>query len=415
MLAYNIGILFYGFLIIIASKFSEKAKLWMQGRKGIFDKMHQEMCNIKGDILWFHCASLGEFEQGRPIIEKIKVLHPQYKILLTFFSPSGFEVRKHYEKADFVYYLPLDTAINARKFIEIAKPKMAFFVKYEFWFHYLTALKKSDIPVYSVSSIFRPNQIFFKPYGKFYRNMLGLISRFFVQNTESEVLLKSIGIESKVTGDTRFDRVNAGLQTKKDLLYIKRFKKDSRLFVIGSSWKEDLDVLAESINDFYLDKSTIGNIKVVIAPHEISTKNIQYIQNKIQRPILLYSDLQKKDLSLFDILVIDNVGMLSSIYAYADFAYVGGGFGKGLHNILEAAVYGMPIFFGSKYEKFQEAVDLVAQGGAFSISSSETFETKFKQIASDQFYFDQCKSVTTNYVQRNVGATDKILKHLNLL
>lgn len=414
MYLYNFGILLFSFLINFFSIFNEKAKKWKMGRIGIFESLKKDFQSEDANIAWFHCASLGEFEQGRPIMERFKAENPQFKLLLTFFSPSGYEVQWKNKEVDFVYYLPLDTASNAKQFIEITKPKMAFFVKYEFWYHYLNELNKLKIPVYSVSAIFRPNQIFFKFYGGFYRDMLKLVSHFFVQNQESKSLLNTIGIDSEITGDTRFDRVKSIALAKKELIYIKRFKKQSKLLVVGSSWNEDIEVLWSTINDLYLNKSIYGSIKVVIAPHEISIANLQFIQNKILRPTALYSELENKDVSLFDVILIDNVGMLSSIYAYADFAFVGGAYGKGLHNILEAATFGMPIFFGPKYKKFKEAVDLVDQGGAFVVKNAKDFEMVFAKVASDEQYLDRCKLVTKKYVEENIGATEKILTSLQI-
>lgn len=414
MFFYNTGIIFYLFIIRIASFFNKKAKLWYNGRKNIFDKLEAAFKNNEGKVIWVHCASLGEFEQGRPFIEYIKSSHPDYKILLTFFSPSGYEVRKNYEHANYIFYLPADTAKNAQLFISIVKPERAFFVKYEFWYHYINELSKNNIPIYSISAIFRKEQLFFKAYGGFYRDILKKFTAIYVQNSESKALLESIGVKSTVAGDTRFDRVKSITDNKKELPFVKRFKKDSRLFVIGSSWSADIEVLLPTINELYLERSTVGNIKFIIAPHEIDTKEIALLQKKILRASILHSQLEKQDLSLFDVLIIDNVGMLSSIYAYADFAYIGGAFGKGLHNILEAATFGMPIFFGPNFTKFQEAVDLVAQGGAFSIDSTKEFDTLFKQVASDENYHRQCCEVTKSYVESNVGATQTIVGSIQL-
>lgn len=388
--------------------------MWVEGRRQLFDRMEAAFKPNEENTIWVHCASLGEFEQGRPLIESIKAMDASSKILLTFFSPSGYEVRKNYDLADYVFYLPLDTAANAKRFVAIAKPKMAIFVKYEFWHHHFVALKANQIPIYSISAIFRPHQIYFKSYGGFYRGTLKLVDNFYVQNTDSFLLLKSIGIGSEIVGDTRFDRVKTITEAKKDLIYIKRFKSGNKLFVVGSSWEADIAVVIASINQFYLEKSYIGNIKTVIAPHEITPKSITNIQNQLQRPSVLYSQVANKDLSVFDVLIIDNIGMLSSIYAYADFAYIGGAFGKGLHNILEAATFGMPIFFGPKYAKFQEAVDLINEGGAFCVRSPKEFDAAFKQVASDEAQATRCSAITKKYVDGNTGATDKIWRHLNL-
>ena len=410
---YNFVISSFSFFIYIASFFNEKAKKWIEGRVNIFERIKSEKDKFINRPFWFHAASLGEFEQGRPLIEKLKQLYPDTPVLLTFFSPSGYEVRKNYELADLVIYLPVDTKKHAAEFIFLTNPKAAFFIKYEFWHYYLNELKYRNIPVFSVSSIFRSNQLFFKPYGTFYRNILKNISLFFVQNDDSLNLLKNIGIDAVKTGDTRFDRVMTLSLQRKELALISRFKGSAtRLLVIGSSWDQDIEVLSPVLNNFFLNKIALGEIKVVIAPHEISMEKITALKKQITKEVVLYSEAQNKDLSLYDFMVIDNIGLLSSIYQYADFAYIGGGFGKGIHNTLEAATYGIPVFWGPKYQKFQEAHDLITLGGGFVIHNTKEFENQFNFIATSIEAYKHAAKVNQQYVVTNAGATDKIIEKI---
>ncbi len=387
----------------IVGFFDAKARLFVAGRKGLLEKINSDLAKNTAPVIWVHCASLGEFEQGRPVIEKLKEEFPAYKILLTFFSPSGYEVRKHYNKADYIYYLPWDTKKNASRFIDVVKPVLSVFVKYEFWFHYSNELKRRGIPLLSVSAIFRPSQVFFKSYGKFYVRILQNFSWFFVQNDESVRLLKSIGI-TQVTrvGDTRFDRVNQLMKLGAEIELAKNFKNNEKVMVIGSCWEEDLEVLIPFINEHH------ERLKFIIAPHEVTQASISEIQKALSAKAFRYSQ-PPPNAEDYAVLLIDNVGMLGKLYRYGEFAYVGGAFGKGLHNILEAACNGIPIFFGNRnYHKFQEAVDLINQGGAFEVADFNDLRAKYETMNVPQNFLLAC-DVTKLYVQENLGATEKIL------
>lgn len=414
LFAYNISIQSLYFIMYISSIFSVKAKKWVLGRKNWFINTKEKLSSLpQNEFLWFHCASLGEFEQARPIIEALKLQKNDLQILVTFFSPSGFEVRKNYEYADVVMYLPLDTLYNAEQFLSLFHIKAAFFIKYEFWYHFISHAAKQNIPLYLISATFRSNQPFFKPYGSFYRGILKKFRFIFVQNESDKVLLETIGIDAVVSGDTRYDRVIATAAQPMDLPLIKRFKGTSKLLVAGSVWREDIDVLNLVINDLYLNTLALGKIKAVIAPHEISENHLKYIENKIKRPCLRYSEAGRKDLSLYDVLLIDNVGMLSSIYRYGNYAYIGGAFGKGLHNILEAAVFGMPVFFGNKkLHKYPEAIELMANNGAVSVINSKDFEEKFYRLAADGASHELMSKNASEFVKHKAGATRKILEYI---
>jgi 3-deoxy-D-manno-octulosonic-acid transferase len=406
---YNTSLLFVRGLFNIASLFHGKAKLFVTGRKNIFQKIKDSLKSNPSPLIWIHCASLGEFEQGRPIIEALKKEFPMHKIFLTFFSPSGFEIRKNYPSSDYVFYLPWDTKKNARRFVEITKPSLAIFVKYEFWLHYSNELKRRNIPILSVSSIFRPHQYFFRSYGGFYRSILKNFSYFFVQNDESVKLLHSIGIKNcSQVGDTRFDRVAQILKQPGEIEVAKKFKNNQPTFVVGSCWREDLDVLAPFINE--------NKIKFIIAPHEISESFLAEIEKSLMVKSIRYSLAEQVQSEDYQVLLIDNVGMLSKLYRYGEFAFIGGAFGKGLHNILEAACYGVPIFFGNKsYERFQEAVDLINRGGAFDVSDYSDLKAKFEILNVPESFQLACE-VTRLYVEENLGATEKIMKYCrNLL
>jgi 3-deoxy-D-manno-octulosonic-acid transferase len=359
--------------------------------------------------IWVHCASLGEFEQGRPLMESIRLKYPSLKILLTFFSPSGYEIRKNYEGADAIFYLPWDTPSNAKRFIEIVKPKLAIFVKYEFWYNYSNELKKKSIPLISVSCILRREQIFFKSYGSFFRKILYNFDHFFAQNKETQDLLRSIGIESTLAGDTRFDRVMQVIQSVDEIVIAKEFKNDQKLLVAGSCWQEDMDVLYPLINHNQYQ------LKFIIAPHEISEGFISSIEKSLSVKSIRYSQVQE-NASEFSVLIIDNIGLLSKLYRYGEFAYVGGAFGNGLHNILEAACYGVPIFFGNKnYKKYQEATDLIMRGGAFEISGYAELKAKYELMNNLPESFLLACEVTRSYVQENLGATKKIMDYCSKL
>jgi 3-deoxy-D-manno-octulosonic-acid transferase len=403
---YNNAIRFLSFFYWVASHFHPKASQFVSGRKGIFSRLKSAFNNQIRSLIWIHCASLGEFEQGRPIMEALRKEFPSMKILLTFFSPSGYEVRKNYPGADFIFYLPLDTPEHARQFVDITRPILAIFVKYEFWYNYTRELKKLNIPTISISSIFRPNQIFFKSYGTFFRKILNHFSYYFVQDQESVKLLASIGItRCMLSGDTRFDRVYEITEMNDEIPLAKAFKGSQKVFVIGSCWSEDLDVLAPFINE------NISKLKFIIAPHEISDWFLEAIEEAIEIKPIRFSRAVA-DIEEARVLLIDNMGMLSRLYRYGDFAYVGGAFGKGLHNILEAACYGIPIFFGNKnYLNFKEAKDLIFRGGAFEISGFHDLTSTYEMLVSKPEHFQLACEVTRQYVQENLGATKKIMAY----
>lgn len=392
---------------VLAALFHGKARLFVMGRKGIFSALRAGFSQRKeGKLVWVHCASLGEFEQGRPLIESLKVNSPDVKILLTFFSPSGYEVQKKYPAADYIFYLPWDTPRQARQFVEITKPDLAIFIKYEFWFHYTRCLKKSGATVISASCILRPDQIFFKPYGGLFRSLLQDFNFFFSQNTETKSLLASVGIQNcKVAGDTRFDRVMEIIRNGKEIEEARKFKNDQKLFVIGSCWPEDLEALAPFIHE------NSRALKFIIAPHEISESFIREIEKSLQVKSARFSQ-QKRDLEDYAVLIIDNIGMLSRLYRYGEFAFVGGAFGKGLHNILEAACYGIPIFFGNRnYQKYNEANDLIMRGGAFEVSGYAELKAKYELMIDRPENFLLACEVTRTYVEENLGATKKIMDY----
>ncbi len=422
---YNISIYSYQFIIWVVSPFNKKAKLWIEGRSSMFDVRDSlfgnritQIANRKSNyehrtskLAWFHCASLGEFEQGRPVIEKFKETFPEYKILLTFFSPSGYEVRKNYAEADYICYLPSDTPVNAREFIEHFNPSIAFFVKYEFWHNYLRILNEKQIPVISFSAIFRENQIFFKWYGGFQRNILKYFTHIFVQNKSSLELLQSVNIQNvSIGGDTRFDRVKKIADARKQLPIIETFKDGKPLLIIGSCWQQDFAVIAPFLNKFEKD------LKVIIAPHEIHEQEIESWRKELKHNSIKYSELGNLINKLPNTLIINNIGMLSSLYQYADFAWIGGAYGKGLHNILEAATFGLPIFFGNKkYKKFQEAVDLEELGGAKSIGNTAEFETEFRKLYDDLVLRNQKSEIIKQYVKENIGGTDMVIEFVENL
>lgn len=409
---YNFLIYIYEFLIRLASFFNPKADQMIAGRNGVFEKLKAAFANNKKPVAWFHCASLGEFEQGRPIIEAFSNQYPNYLILLTFFSPSGYEIRKNYDKAHIISYLPFDTFDNSSQFISIVKPKIAVFVKYEFWYNYLSLLKKNDVPSFLISANFRENQIFFKNYGGFFRKIINSFTHIFVQNEISKNLLQSIDYKQiTVAGDTRFDRVFELSKSSKSLPIIENFKGEKQLFVFGSAWAADFDFLLDFFNNEQFD------IQVVIAPHEINPSEISDWQSKLSAKSIKYSEITNGNSEILacKFLFIDNIGMLSSIYKYADYVWIGGSFGKGLHNILEAATFGNPIFFGNKnYEKFQEAVDLCKLEGAFSFENKEDFHQKFSELYTDSKYLQSTSDISKNFVQNSIGATEKIMELIKI-
>lgn len=411
IIIYNVIIRLLAGLFRIASLFNAKASQFVAGRAGLLKQIKAAMKNNQDKLVWIHCASLGEFEQGRPIIEAFKKQMPAIKILLTFFSPSGYELRKNYKEADWVFYLPWDTARHARVFIESTQPSLAIFVKYEYWHHYTRELYIRSIPIISVSSIFRDDQLFFKPYAGFYRNILKKFSHFFTQNYKSLSLLKGIGITTaSVAGDTRFDRVIEIVKQAEEIPIAKAFKGTDQLLVIGSAWTEDMEILAPFINER-------GNtLKFIIAPHEINESNLIEIERMLRCQCIRFSNTSESNVTDYNVLIVDNMGMLARLYRYGEFAFVGGAFGKGLHNILEAACYGIPIFFGNRnYQKFQEAVDLINRGGAFEVSDYKDLLSKYEMVTIPENFMLACE-VTRSYVEENVGATEKIMSYCrNLL
>lgn len=402
---YNFAIQIYSLLIRISALFNGKAKLFVTGRKNWEDTLRKKVDKNSGYI-WFHCASLGEFEQGRPVIEELKKQFPQFKIALTFFSPSGYEIRKNYELADLVAYLPLDTRKNAKTFLDLVQPEKVFFVKYEFWYHYISEITKRRIPLFVISAIFRENQQFFKntPWGKWYRKLLFRFEHIFVQNEISAELLKGIGASNfTIAGDTRFDRVAAIANGSKEIPVVNKFKGDSLLIIAGSTWKPDEELLTAFIN-----QST--NAKFIIAPHEVSTSNINRIQQMLKKPAALFSNVQNLEISNFEVLIIDSIGILSSVYRYGNIAYIGGGFGVGIHNILEAATFGLPVIFGPNYKKFKEAVDLTFEGGAVSIQNYDELRIALNSLITDKNKLKKTAEICKNYVEKNVGSTKFIIK-----
>ncbi len=403
---YNISLKIYYLIILIVSPFNKKAKQWVSGRKNIFEKIKQSgACETKN--IWFHVSSLGEYEQGLPVIEKIKIKYPNHKIFLTFFSPSGYEIKKNSKTADYIFYLPNDSRKNARKFIELVNPQISFFVKYDFWYHYLNQLKNNKIPIYIFSTIFREKQSFFKWYGAWYRKMLFMFTHIFVQNKESVNLLKSIGIENvTITGDTRFDRVIDISENSKDFEIIERFKDNKFVIVAGSTWQPDEEILINFINNRKED------IKFIIAPHNIKEENIKRISNSLKVSYQLYSKSKIEEIKNCKVLIIDNIGMLSSIYKYGEIAYIGGGFGVNIHNTLEAATYGMPVVFGTNYHKFQEAKDLIELKTAFSITNYNDFERTIINLFNDSNLLTKTSAIAKKYVYANKGSTDKIIEKI---
>ena len=408
MILYDFLMFSYQLAIRLASLWNPKAKKWVEGRK------NNEAFQFKQKTIWIHCASLGEFEQGRPVLEKIKMEYPHYPVVLSFFSPSGFEIRKNYPGADKIIYLPLDTSKNAKQLISQINPAIVLWVKYDYWYHFLTTLKKKNIPLLLVSGIFRKEQLFFKLYGGFWRKMLSSFTEIFVQNQSSADLLKSIGFKENITlsGDTRFDRVIDIAKKKETVLHIQSFINEKQVLVAGSLWKEDIEILVHYINKH-------PEIKFILAPHEPDKETISAIKKKINR-IILYSELNEKIKTHeeMNVLVIDNIGMLSKLYQYASITYIGGGFNKsGIHNTLEAAVYGKPVVFGPNYKKFQEATALISAGAALSIQNNEEFEKVMEDYFSDINKINKSGAAAKEVVYHEKGATAKIVSYVkeNLL
>ena len=406
---YTIGIYLYIVAVKLAAMFGhKKAKLMLEGHAETFSILKDKI-KPGTDYIWFHASSLGEFEQGRPLIEKFRAEHPEYRVLLTFFSPSGYKSARNYQQADVVCYLPFDTRCNVKRFLDIVKPKMVFFIKYEFWINFLSSLKKRGIPTYSISSIFRKDQAFFRWWGGFYRKALKCFNHLFVQNEESKALLASVGVSVvTVVGDTRFDRVAKIAEQAHILPLVEAFADDNKkIFIAGSSWGAD-----EAVYMRYFNKNK--GWKLIVASHEVNEERIKAIEDSINGLCVRYTQATMEEVRSAKCLIIDCFGLLSSIYRYGDVAYVGGGFGVGIHNILEAAVYGIPVFFGPNNRKFQEAQQLKACGGGVEVLSAEDFEKKMQLVIDDAVEYKRASEAAGLYVSQNSGASAKIFKVLGL-
>ncbi len=404
---YNIGIRCYSAAIALASPFNRKARLRHRGCREALRHIEESMRDVNGRIVWLHAASLGEFEQGRPIIERIKHDSPKTVVVLTFFSPSGYEIRKDYPCADHIFYLPADTPHNVRRFLDAIHPDIAIFVKYEFWLNYLDGLRRRQIPTYLVSAIFRPTQVHFRPWGGIWRKALETYTTIFVQDEASRTLLEGIGYtRSIIAGDTRFDRVAAIAKAAREIPIIERFRGDGDLFIAGSTWGKDEKILAQLINSNQA-------IRFVVAPHEIDEERIKWLEANIKGGVARYTrSTPDDDFSTTQLLVLDTIGLLSSAYGYARWAYIGGGFGVGIHNTLEAATFGLPVAFGPNYNKFREARDLIAVGAARSISSAEELKAWFEPLATDGEALQKASSSARRYTEEQCGATDTIISNI---
>ncbi len=406
---YELIIRFYYLLVLIASSFNPKARKWINGRKQLFKQLKSGI-GSEDKIIWFHASSLGEFEQGRPVIEAYKEKKPEYKILLTFFSPSGYEVRKNYEGADYIFYLPLDTQKNVRLFLDIVRPHFAVFIKYDFWFNFLRQLSNRKITTLLISAKFRPSQAFFKAYGFWYRKLLKYFDHLFVQDDQSIQLLSNIHIGNVTkSGDTRFDRVRQIASQSVRIQTIEDFVQGRFTIVCGSTWAKDEELIARYIDEVNRE------ICFIIVPHEVHPSHIKGIQERIKSPATLYSDLLQGTGSKAQVLIIDNIGMLSKLYKYCNIAYIGGGFGAGIHNILEAAVYNVPVIFGPNYQKFREANELITLGGAFSCSSYFELSGLFNSLVEDYAKLSKASEIAGQYIISNLGATDQIVRYLENL
>ncbi len=403
---YNIGIAAYKAAVHMVSSHNKKAKLMLEGQSRTCDYLKKHI-DPRYRYIWIHVSSLGEFEQGRPLIEKIKARDPEARILLTFFSPSGYEVRKNYDKVDAVCYLPFDLPGNVKEFLDLVNLEMAIFVKYEFWGNYLQELRRRKIPTYIISAIFRESQIFFKPWGGMFRKMLTCYNRIYVQNEESRHLLASLDVHNvEVAGDTRFDRVAHVRDEAKDFPAIAAMTGNASFtLIMGSSWQPDEDVVIPYFNAH-------PAMKLIIAPHEFDAERLEAMKRKITRPVQLYSHISEAEAPQVDCLIVDCFGILSSLYRYGNVAYVGGGFGVGIHNINEAAVYGIPVVFGPNYGKFCEATDLITVGGAFTINNSADFAQVMNVLTSDVDALRRAGSIADNYIKTHIGATDRIYRDL---
>lgn len=405
---YDLLVLAAGLVLKMVALFSPKMKLFVDGRKTVFETLANKI-KPSDQTIWFHAASLGEYEQGLPVIEKVGKKYPNHKIVLTFFSPSGYEIRKNNAVADVTVYLPMDTRANAKKFLDIVHPDLVFFIKYEYWPNYLNELKKRNVTTYLISGIFRDKQVFFKWYGGFYRRALDTFDHFFVQNIKSKELLLKLGKTNvTVSGDTRFDRVAAILEKDNTLDFISKFKNETLTIVVGSSWPKDETLLVNYIN------ATHHDVKFIIAPHNIRPEQIQNLRNSISKKVVLFSEKDGKNLADFNVFIIDTIGILTKIYSYADIAYVGGGFGNpGVHNILEPATFGVPIVIGPNFSHFAEAIALVAGGGCTSVSNQTELNEAFENLIRNEDIRHEKGNICGTFVQMNKNATQIILKQIS--
>lgn len=403
MWLYDIALTLYAWVVSLAGRWHAKARLWSEGRRNLIGRMTEAIPQDER-IVWVHVASLGEFEQGRPIIEQLRRMHPEFKILLTFFSPSGYEIRKNYKGADYIFYLPIDTPAKARRFLDAAHPEIAIFVKYEFWLNLLAELRRRKIRTYIVSAIFRRKSVFFKHYGYLWRQALESFDTLFVQNDESKRLLGELGFDNViVAGDTRFDRVAEIAAAAKRIDLIDRFKGDGRLFVAGSTWGPDEELLIELMN-------RNPEIRFVVAPHEMEEQRIERLMTAVRGGSIRYTQCTPHTaLGNKQLLVLDTVGILASVYGYADWAYIGGGFGAGIHNTLEAATFGLPIAFGPNYTKFKEARDMITLGAAHSVATADELADWFRPLRDNEEHLRQTSRIAKDYTSRHQGATDIIL------
>ena len=409
---YDIALGLYGLLLRLLAPFVPKAAAWVAGRRGLLAHIGQAIGADAAPRVWFHCASLGEFEQGRPLLDAYRQAYPGTKIVLTFFSPSGYEVRKRWPGADYVFYLPLDTRANARAFLDAVQPRLVVFVKYEFWYHFLNEAFERRIPAVVVSAIFRPEQIFFKPWGGFFRGILGRFTRIFTQNEASANLLRAVGISQvSVAGDTRFDTVVAtALSPARALPVVDAFVADGApVLVVGSSWNEDLPVLRPLLERYG------SQLRVLLAPHEVTEANLRQVEAQLPGPVQRYSRAEAATVGQARILLFDNVGLLSQLYRFGEYAYVGGAFGKGLHNTLEAAAFGLPLFFGPTYAKFQEAVELVEMKGAFPVHDGAELLAAFTYLWNTDDARLRLQDTILDYVHDQAGATRTIMAALRTL
>lgn len=405
MLLYDFGIAAYTAAIKAVAPWKPKARKWVEGRRGIFERLQATVGASDKPVVWIHASSLGEFEQGRPVIEAIHEQYPQYRVLLTFFSPSGYEIRKDFAAADWVFYLPADTPRNVRRFLDIVRPEMAIFVKYDYWLNYLSELRRRKIRSYIFSSLFRRNSIFFKPYGGMFRRALETFETIFVQNEESKQLLSEIGFENViVAGDTRFDRAAALPAQASRYPLIEHFKGEGRLFIVGSSWRPDEDLLVPFVNAH-------PDVKFVIAPHEMEQPRIERLETECTGGVVRYSDCHtESDVEGARVLIIDVIGILNQLYQYADWVYIGGGFGVCIHNTQEPATYGVPIAFGPKYHKFKEACDMIKLGACASVTTTEELEEWFAPLKADEKRRAHFARIAADYITANKGATELIVR-----